>query len=253
MKNKYLKYCTYYHGEETCPEYLTFYQNGTYLWDVEMRWVNDMLQHGEKYGAEGIWEYNYYVNPKVDEKYGLPISLLGCIFHRISKWAYSCEDLGKTFAEYIEKEYLNPTYYGTLDITQRLSYNDKTFQYYLDRCRYYKGESEVPEHIQQSGKDIFWKYEQWWVMQHFVDSPNQVKECEKSFKDLIRDYKKNGLGQFSKDDGVPIALKAILFNRHAHHAEGMFTIDEFQKGYIENYLGQDFNTTKEKILYKKYI
>ena len=243
MKNPYLKYCTYYHGEETCPEYLWAYKNGHYLWDVEMRWVKGMLEHEDKYFSEGIAEYNYYVNPKVDEKHGIPISLLGCIFHRISKWEFSCENLGKTFAKFIEEEYLHPIYYGSDDIKQRLSYTDKTYQEYLDKCRYYKGENEVPEQIKES----FWKYEQLWVMLHFVDSPNQVKGREKSFKDLIRDYKKNGLGQFSKDDGVPIALKAILFNRHAHHAEGMFTIDEFQKGYIENYLGQDFNTTKEKI------
>ena len=32
MKNPYLKYCTYYHGEETCPEYLWAYKNGRTDW-----------------------------------------------------------------------------------------------------------------------------------------------------------------------------------------------------------------------------
>ena len=111
----------------------------------------------------------------------------------------------------------------------------------------------MPERIKDLGKEQFWNYERIWVEKHFLIEGETISQKETFFKDLIRDYKKNGLGQFSKNDGVPIALKAILFNRHAHHAEGMFTIDEFQKGYIENYLGHDFNTTKEKILYKKYI
>jgi hypothetical protein len=187
-----------------------------------------MITYGESCFGEGVSEYNHYVNPKVDEKFGIPVSLLGNIFHRISKWQFYLEDWGKSFAAYIENEYLfKPS-------PDKMSYNHKSLLEYLDKCRYYDGSYDMPLQYKKLGKEIFWDYERIWVQKHFLKDGEDIKSNEKFFKDLIRYYKKNGLGHFSQDDAVPISFKALLFNRYEHLTGG--TAEGFKTWYHEQYL-----------------
>lgn len=74
---------------------------------------------------------------------------------------------------------------------------------YLAHCFYYG--KDVPE---DCGADVGHKYEESWVMFHFGDSDYLVDET--------LNYIKEGLGNFCADDGVPISMKAILYNRFCH-------------------------------------
>lgn len=74
---------------------------------------------------------------------------------------------------------------------------------YLAHCFYYG--KNVPE---DSGAHVGHMYEENWVMFHFDDSDYLLNET------LF--YIKEGLGDFHVNDGVPISMKAILYNRFCH-------------------------------------
>jgi len=84
----------------------------------------------------------------------------------------------------------------------------KTF---FDMCRYYKGEAENPY---EGDAGMFWNYEKWWV-ESFGD-----KEKEEVLFDAFKRYIKLGLESFEEEDGTPMVLKALLFNRYEHWLEG---------------------------------
>ncbi len=74
---------------------------------------------------------------------------------------------------------------------------------YLAHCFYYG--KNVPE---DCGAHVGHMYEENWVMFHFDDSDYLLNET------LF--YIKEGLGDFHANDGVPISMKAILYNRFCH-------------------------------------
>jgi hypothetical protein len=93
-------------------------------------------------------------------------------------------------------------------------------------CKYYKGEKECP--FTDQNKSMFWFYECMWVNMTMKDSL-----C----KDYIEEYNYAGLASFNSDDGVPVSLKALLFNRFGKTSMGSLkeTGDFFRKFYLENY------------------
>lgn len=96
----------------------------------------------------------------------------------------------------------------------------------LPFCRYYKGEKERPKGV----NELFWEYEKKWV-----EVSKNPKEGSNNFNTAsywLDDYLRADLASFSNDDGVPITLKALLFNRYTHW---MQTNDGFKKWYAENY------------------
>lgn len=74
---------------------------------------------------------------------------------------------------------------------------------YLKHCFYYG--KDIPE---DCGAHVGHQYEGCWVRFHFNDDDYLLNEtlC----------YIKEGLGDFCADDGVPISMKAILYNRFCH-------------------------------------
>ena len=63
-------------------------------------------------------------------------------------------------------------------------------------------------------------------------------------KDMVEEYKFFGLENFNINDGVPIGIKAILFNRYMHWCGGYGDdAESFRTWYVENYL----NGTSEKL------
>lgn len=74
---------------------------------------------------------------------------------------------------------------------------------YLAHCFYYG--KKVPE---DCGAHVGHMYEEHWVRFHFDDSNYLLNET------LF--YIKEGLADFRADDGVPISMKAILYNRFCH-------------------------------------
>jgi len=88
---------------------------------------------------------------------------------------------------------------------------------YLAHCFYYG--KNVPE---DCGAHVGHMYEENWVRFHFDDSDYLLNET------LF--YIKEGLGDFHADDGVPISMKAILYNRFCHWGWAE-TPDTFRRWY----------------------
>ena len=99
---------------------------------------------------------------------------------------------------------------------------------YIQYCRYYHGEENCPESIEQlpAGKAL-WFYEKRWV------------EFNMEGEDLhweLDEFNAYGMSDFSTDDGVPVSLKAILFNRY--YKGGYMEVGgaSFKKWYQNTYL-----------------
>lgn len=74
---------------------------------------------------------------------------------------------------------------------------------YLKHCFYYG--KNIPE---DCGAHVGHMYEENWVQFHFNDDDFLLNETI--------NYIRAGLGDFCADDGVPMSMKAILFNRFCH-------------------------------------
>lgn len=74
-------------------------------------------------------------------------------------------------------------------------------------CRYYNGEDDVPDSLPE-GKDIFWDYERVWV-KWVLEGSDRVQKYIDYFTE---EYDLPNL--LPEDDGTPLGLKALLFNRY---------------------------------------
>lgn len=102
----------------------------------------------------------------------------------------------------------------------------------LKSCRFYRGEPLNPYDGKDQNKAMMWSYEQMWV---------RKAECGMSPADseTLEGYEAYGLKTFCSDDGVPISLKAFLFNRFMHWQGGNgldVDRDAFKKFYLKYYL-----------------
>ena len=88
---------------------------------------------------------------------------------------------------------------------------------YLAHCFYYG--KNVPE---DCGAHVGHMYEECWVRFHFDEYDYLLNET------LY--YIRNGLGDFCADDGVPISMKALLYNRFCHWGWAE-TPDTFRRWY----------------------
>lgn len=87
-------------------------------------------------------------------------------------------------------------------------------------CRYYDGKDIDPKQEQMGD------YERVWV---------KMMQNDKRFvRDLITDYIEHYLETFNMNDGVPLSLKALLFNRYMHWGPG--TPEGFKQFYLRAYL-----------------
>lgn len=95
----------------------------------------------------------------------------------------------------------------------------------IGKCRYYRGERECPRGVAAS----FWYYEQHWC-DNMLDGKADVRQME-------ADYQAYGLSDWREDDGVPLSLKATLFNRFSHWMG--CRVEDFKKWYLAEYLKVD--------------
>lgn len=96
----------------------------------------------------------------------------------------------------------------------------------IKQCKYYKGQKKCPT----KSPSLFWNYERIWV-EWTLESEDEKSKGAKELKLMLKRYKEVHLENFQKDDGVPITLKALLFNRFEHWTEG----DGFKEWYMKNY------------------
>lgn len=101
----------------------------------------------------------------------------------------------------------------------------------IRKCRYFKGEPKCPSYLYEQDKANIWDYENLWVESEYHRDENN---------DNTREYLHYGLGDFNREDGTPLTLKALLFNRYTHWVGG-YSIEEdikgFKEWYREHYLG----------------
>ncbi len=96
----------------------------------------------------------------------------------------------------------------------------------LKYCHYYKGEDTNPFDGEADDRNMLWFYEQC-----FASGKNKD-----SIAEYIVEYEAIGLGSFSADDGVPIGLKALLFNRYAKTSFSMLSAkNPFKEFYLHYY------------------
>ena len=119
------------------------------------------------------------------------------------------------------------------------------YKWLLNFCGFYKGETEAPfdkrlKQLEKSGSEklteklrsrlqtasSFWFYEERWIM--FTLN----HECGHSY---CGHYLRDGLGDFLKDNGTPMTLKALLHNRYMHWGGDYEHIENFKSWYIEQY------------------
>ena len=94
----------------------------------------------------------------------------------------------------------------------------------LKKCKFYKGEGSPSVGSDHNEKMLAF-YERAWVLSDGVVSA-----------DCIAEYKNVGLESFSKNDGVPLSLKALLFNRYAHTAWSLASaVEPFKSFYLKYY------------------
>lgn len=104
----------------------------------------------------------------------------------------------------------------------------------LKSCRFYRGEPSNPYDGKDQNKAMLWSYEQMWVQR-------AERGLSPADSDTLEDYDAYGLKSFSADDGVPVSLKAFLFNRFMHWQGGYgreTDLDAFKKFYLHRYLEQ---------------
>ena len=103
-------------------------------------------------------------------------------------------------------------------------YRPITKESLLKFCRYYKGD-------EASSSSLLGGYERRWV-------ESMLSERER-IMDIADEYDLRWLETFNAGDGVPLSLKATLFNRYFHWSD-YSTIDNFKHWYLECYLkGKD--------------
>lgn len=101
-------------------------------------------------------------------------------------------------------------------------------------CRYYKGERACPKHIEEKNKSSQWYYESLWVERDEFRDENGYNAT---------DFRRTYLRYFKddEDDGVPLTLKALLFNRHSHWVGGYsieHDVRSFNKWFHQYYLNE---------------
>ena len=101
-------------------------------------------------------------------------------------------------------------------------------------CRYYNGEVEIPDSLPR-GKEIFWDYERVWIKWVLEGSDSLQKNID-HFSEV---YDLPHL--LPENDGTPLGLKALLFNRYDHWVGFMGGsrekyAQEFKEWYLRKYV-----------------
>lgn len=92
-------------------------------------------------------------------------------------------------------------------------------------CRYYKGEKEPPKDINR-----WWGYEKHWVE---MSATPKEDNCEyNTLCEYLDNYVSAGLAQYNSSDGVPVTLKALIYDRCKHFGG---SVESFKQTYENDY------------------
>lgn len=99
----------------------------------------------------------------------------------------------------------------------------------IGKCRYYGGEDANPFEDKDQNKGMLWFYEMSWV----EDTLNGM-----DFAEQLGGYSANGLDQLAASDGVPMTLKARLFNRYGRDSYSMLEAAASFRKFYRKYYGR---------------
>jgi hypothetical protein len=98
----------------------------------------------------------------------------------------------------------------------------------LQFCRFFKGESQNPFSFTHPLRFYIWMFEQRWVEETLAA---QEKQAVSPFlSDALTCYMAAGLSDFENRDGVPVMLKAVLYDLFLKGNELPLN-DEFKRFY----------------------
>lgn len=99
----------------------------------------------------------------------------------------------------------------------------------LKFCRFYKGEEDNPFEGIDQNKAMLWFYERSWFS-------TWLHKNGQRFDEMIADYVECGLAPFESKDGIPVTLKALLFNRYAQTAQSQRqAVEPFKAFFLKYY------------------
>ena len=107
--------------------------------------------------------------------------------------------------------------------------------YYISKCWYYTGDDDF-DAKSQGVDSMFAFYEKGWVGEKLG---NKVVK-EDTIHTWLMDGDVDWLKNFNVNDGVPVSIKALLWNRHQHWCGGYnpheIEIENFKQWYKKEYL-----------------
>ena len=106
-------------------------------------------------------------------------------------------------------------------------------------CRYYNGEEYPPEAVDS----LMWGYEEAWVRMVLENNPTP----QKCLDYYTKEFDLPSILPF-EEDGTPLGIKAILWNRLDHWSYYPANADDFKNWYLNNYVA---NTKTHRQLLRK--
>ncbi len=103
----------------------------------------------------------------------------------------------------------------------------------MERCRYYKGEASNPYDGKDQNKAMLWFYESMWVQALQAAG----SDASSVYAEYVAEYKGAGLADMATSDGVPMSLKALLFNRYARECYSMADAAQPFREFYAKYYG----------------
>ena len=108
----------------------------------------------------------------------------------------------------------------------------------LTFCQFYDGAKENPfekgarKNKQDQNRAMLWFCESCWCIE--MSNADSVYEIPQGLAEYVGEYKAKGLETFMQSDGVPLSLKALLFNRYMRGSmDG--DVEPFKRFYFEYY------------------
>lgn len=109
-----------------------------------------------------------------------------------------------------------------------VGFKKKEAKEYIRCCRYYRGEEYCPALVKRLPVgEALWFYEMKWVQFNLDGDDLNL---------YVEEYNAYGMSDFSMEDGVPISLKAFLFNRYYKSGYVEVGGPSFRRWYLKTYL-----------------
>lgn len=109
-----------------------------------------------------------------------------------------------------------------------MPHNNPLYQF----TRFYKGPGSEPIN-QENNAQLLWEYERKWV---------ENEEDRADDHPRVLEYQRDVLPLYNEDDGIPLSLKALLYNRYSHWS-GAYALEDDVRGF-KKFLEREYLMTR---------